>query len=59
MAAIKRIQKESIEIGKESLVNITAGPVSEEDPYNWQATIIGPEDTPYAGGVFHLSIKFP
>ena len=35
-----------------------AGPRSEDNMFEWVSTIMGPEGTPYAKGVFFLDIVF-
>ena len=57
--SIKRLQRELAEIEKDTPVNCSAGLVTPDDLFTWQATIIGPTETPYEGGMFNLVILFP
>ncbi len=57
--SIKRIARDLKELQQDPPSNCTASPVDENNLYVWTATIVGPDGSPYAGGVFFLDIQFP
>ena len=59
MACKKRILQEMKELQGAESDNITAGPCSDSNIFEWTATLIGPPDSPYEGGIFFFSINFP
>ncbi|KOT76386.1 hypothetical protein ADK70_38610 [Streptomyces rimosus subsp. pseudoverticillatus] len=58
MSALETIQQDLENIAKNPPDGVvTAGP-SGDDLLHWTATLTGPDDSPYAGGVFHVSLRF-
>ena len=55
---MNRLHKESKDIQNDPPHNISAGP-KNDNLFEWEAVLIGPEDTPYNGGVFILDIFIP
>lgn len=60
-ADLKKVKDDNIVAGPRIAKRILpSGEVSENiDWFNWDATVNGPEGTPYEGGVFMLHLAFP
>jgi ubiquitin-conjugating enzyme E2 D/E len=59
MAAVKRINRELIDLRSDPPANCSAGPINESDIFVWEGIIFGPTESPFAGGVFKVNIQFP
>tara|TARA_R110002074_G_scaffold24023_3_gene71993 strand:- start:2295 stop:2741 length:447 start_codon:yes stop_codon:yes gene_type:complete len=57
MTALKRLKVEAEELKIKPPCNCSAGPIND-DLLLWNASIIGPTDSPYQGGLFNLKISF-
>ena len=56
--SVRRIQKEVEEFKKDAPENCSAGPRAD-NMYIWDGMIMGPSESPFAGGVYSLEIHFP
>ena len=62
LATMKYLKKEFDAIQKDPILSLgsTVGlnPKYKNDIFHWIVTLIGPTDTPYAGGTFFLTVDF-
>ncbi|OBZ88683.1 Ubiquitin-conjugating enzyme E2 [Choanephora cucurbitarum] len=57
--ALKRLMTEYRELTLNAPEGITAGPIDENNFFEWEALIAGPEGTPFEGGLFPATLTFP
>jgi len=55
---IKRITQELKDLHESPVENCSAGPLDDNNIMHWVGMIIGPESSPYNGGIFNLDIQF-
>jgi len=58
-SAALRLMSDLKQITQEPPEGASASPLSENNLFVWGATIFGPEDTPWEGGIFSLRMTFP
>ena len=61
LRTINKLKEEYMDIIYNPILNIvaTVGLPDENNLFEWRLSIIGPRDTPYNGGLFYLTLKFP
>ena len=59
--AMKRVKNEFEDLKNNPLLNIgvQVGLPNQNNIMEWKCTMLGPQDTPFGGGLFYLKIKFP
>ncbi|KAI9791611.1 MAG: Ubiquitin-conjugating enzyme E2 7 [Peltula sp. TS41687] len=57
--AQKRLLTEYKTLTNDSPEGIVAGPRQEDDLFNWDCLIQGPDGTPFEGGIFPATLTFP
>ena len=57
--ALRRLMSEHKALSEAAPEGIMAGPMSEDNFFEWEAAITGPEATPFEDGVFLARLSFP
>lgn len=57
--AAKRLMAEYKQLVNDPPDGISAGPLDEDNFFEWECLIEGPEETPFAGGLFSATLSFP
>ena len=55
---MQRLRKELDDMNIDPPLNCSAG-IIDNDIFHWNATIIGPTESPYENGIYRLDIHFP
>ena len=60
MKTMSILKKELHELQNDPIITlgVTIGAING-DVFHWRMTMLGPQDTPYAGGLFYLNADFP
>ena len=61
LAAMKYLKEEYTNFQRDPIVALgcSVGLINPDDPFHWKISLMGPQDTPYAGGMFFLTADFP
>ncbi len=61
LETMKRLQEEFKDLNRRPIpgLGITVGLFDDNNLFEWKCTILGPADSSYKGGLFHLKIIFP
>ena len=61
MSSTQKLKKEFEEFKDNAIINlgITVGLVEKQNYHKWKATLLGPKDSSYKGGLFYLELLFP
>ena len=57
--ATRRLMGEYKQITTNPPEGMTAGPINEENMFEWECVIVGASETLYEGGCFHAILSFP
>ncbi|CDF36856.1 ubiquitin-conjugating enzyme 1, E2-like protein [Chondrus crispus] len=58
-AAALRLMTDLKMIRKEPPEGCSAGPILDDNIFAWEATILGPADTPWEDGIYNMYLTFP
>ncbi|KAF9109148.1 hypothetical protein BGX27_007942 [Mortierella sp. AM989] len=56
--ALRRLQAELLDLGKNPVENVSIGPVDDSNVLHWKGQIMGPNNSPYKGGIFKVELQF-
>ena len=61
LEAMKKLKKEFDDLKNNPITSlgVTVGLENENNIFKWKISMVGPQDTPYAGGIFFLEATFP